>query len=466
MAFGILRGLLSLAHSQLSTELFVRIDSHVLAFTACAGLLSALLFGLLPAWHISRLGQHHDQLKSGGRADTEGHHHQTIRSLLVVGQIALALVLLVGAGLLLKTLVQLRNVNTGFDGRGVMTASVALPTPEYGQEDSQIAFVHAVLNKFSQMPGVISAAAGNTIPFSGNDPTASFGIEGRIPPPGDPGFHGSSRYVSPEYFKTLKIPLLAGRYFNAGDRKNGQAVAIIDVDLARRYWPDQNPIGQRLRRGSHQPWANIVGIVEHVKQSSLAADAGRGAYYFSLDQQPNSEIFLIARGGAAFPGLDQAIRSAVRAVDPAQAVFDLKSMQERIALALGPQQFVSRILVMFAGAALLLAIIGLYGVISYSVTRRTREIGIRTALGAERIRILALVVGQAMRIVSVGLFIGFIAAVFLGRLAATQLFNVSPFDPFTLAVTVFLLTSSAALASLIPAWRAARIDPVTALRNE
>ncbi len=192
-AFLILRALLSLARVQLSTELFVRIDSNVLLFTACAGLFSALVFGLMPAWHISRLGQHYDQLKAGGRSDTESHHRQALRSMLVAGQIALALVLLVGAGLLLKTLAHLRNVNTGFDDRAVMTASVALPAAQYSDENRQIAFVHAALDSLSQTPGVVSAAAASTVPFSGDDPTASFNIEGRIVAPSDPGFHGSSR---------------------------------------------------------------------------------------------------------------------------------------------------------------------------------------------------------------------------------------------------------------------------------
>ncbi len=466
VAFGILRTLLSLARVQLSAELVIHIDGHVLAFTACAGLLSALVFGLVPAWHVSQLGQHYDQLKEGGRSETEGHHRQTLRSALVVGQIALALVLLVGAGLLLKTLANLRNVNTGFDGRGVMTASVALPATKYSDADRQTAFFHAVLDNLKETPGLVSAAAVSAVPFSGGDPTASFGIEGRIVPPGDPGFHGSARYASPEYFKTLKIPLLAGRYFNDSDRRDGQAVAIIDADLARRYWPNQDPIGHRLRRNSRQPWATIVGIVGHVKQSSLAADSGRGAYYFCLYQQPEQEAFLVARGATSTSELGQAIRKAVRSVDPAQAVFDLKTMQERIALALGPQQFASRILMVFAAAALLLAAIGLYGVISYNVTRRTREIGIRTALGAERTRILALVMGQAVRLVSIALLAGFLAAAVLGRLVSSQLFQVSPADPETFAISALVLAAAAVLATFIPAWRAARVDPITALRNE
>lgn len=464
-AFGILRGLLSLARAHLSTELFIRIDSHVLAFAACAGLLSAVVFGLIPAWHISRLGQHYNQLKEGGRSDTEGHQRQALRSALVAGQIALALVLLVGAGLLLRTLAQLRNVDAGFNGRNVMTASIALPPTEYSDE-KQVAFVHSALDQLSQTPGVTSAAAATAVPFSGGDPTASFSIEGRIVAPGDPGFHGSIRSVTPKYFQTLKIPLVAGRYFNDGDRQSGQPVAIIDVDMARRYWPNQNPIGRRLRHNSADSWATIVGIVGHVKQTSLAADAGRGIYYFCLYQQPSPEMYLVTRGAGSTTHTSEAIRSAVRAVDPAQAVFDVKTMQERISLALGPQQFAARILMAFAGAALLLAAIGLYGVISYNVTRRTREIGIRTALGAGRSGILILIIGQAMRLVSVGLVSGLLAAALLGRLAATQLFEVSPFDPATFVVTALVLTAAALLASFIPAWRAARVDPITALRNE
>ncbi|HEX4166778.1 MAG TPA: ABC transporter permease [Bryobacteraceae bacterium] len=466
VAYAILDALLSLAHRQISSNLVVRIDGHVLLFTAFAGIVSALLFGLVPAWHISRLGQQYEQLKGGGRSDTEGHHRQGLRSALVAGQIAIASVLLIGGGLLLKTLTQLQRVDTGFRAQNAMTASVALPPAQYGDNGKQAAFFHAVLDQLAQTPGVASSAAVTAVPFSGGDPSGSFAIEGRIVAPGDPGFHGSVRSATPDYFQTLQIPLLAGRYFNDGDRASGQPVAIIDVDLARRYWPKQNPIGQRLRNGSHEPWATIVGIVGHVKQSSLAADAGRGVRYFSLFQQPEPEVFLVARGTTSAAHLSQAIRNSVHAIDPSQAVFDLKTMDERIALALGPQQFAIRMLLVFGVTALFLAGLGLYGVISYNVTRRTREIGIRTALGAERARILALVARQAVGLLSIGLLAGFVLAALLGRLASTQLFEVSPLDPATFAITALVLTLTALVATLVPAWRAARIDPITALRNE
>lgn len=466
-AYWILDGLVSLAQTQLSSGMLVGIDGHVLGFTAGIGILSAVLFGLIPAWHISRLGQHYDQLKEGGRSDTEGHHRARLRSSLVVGQIALALVLLVGTGLLLKTLSHLRDVNAGFDPRHVTTASIALPLPGYNSPDKQVAFLRTVLQTLSQTPGVVSASAANVVPFGGGDPTASFQIEGRAVPPGNPGPHGSDRYATPEYFKTLHIPLLAGRYFNNGDHKGSQPVAMIDIDLARKYWPNRNPIGERISFDvPGQPWATIVGIVGHVKQTSLAADSGRGAYYFSMYQKPRSELFLLVRSNLANAQLAQAIRGAVHTADPSQAVFDVKTMDERIALALGPQRFAAGLLIAFAGAALFLAAIGLYGVMSYSVTRRTREIGIRAALGASRAAILGMVVRQAMLLVLVGLVAGCLAAEFLAHLASSQLFHVSPSDPETFVLTACVLAITGLIAVCVPAWRATRIDPLTALRNE
>ena len=465
-AFGLQNALLALARARLSSENIVNFDAHVLLFTLCIAIFSALLFSLVPAWHISRTTQPFATLKSGGRSETQGHGQQKLRSTLVVGQIALASLLLIGSGLLLRTLARLQDVDTGFQSRHVMTASVALPLPAYKDEAKQAAFWRSAVANLAQTPGVAAAAAANDVPFSGGDPTASFEVEGRVVPPGDPGFHGSARYVSPGYFQALNIRLLTGRPFENSDSANNQAVAVIDRDLARRYWRNRNPIGQRIRRGSPAPWATIVGVVAHVKQSSLATDAGRGAYYFCLYQQPNQEAFLTAHGPLSNTQLSHAIRAAVRQTDPAQSLFDLKTMDQRIALALGPQQLTAEILAGFAGLALVLAATGLYGVISYGVARRTKEFGIRIALGAERSRILGMVLSQTARVVFLGLFLGTIAASWLASLAASQLFHVTSLDAPTLAVAAIVLTFVALLATALPAWRAVRIDPVTALRNE
>jgi predicted permease len=464
-AYWLVDGITALANVQLSSGFLIQIDGYALAFTAGVGILAALLFGLFPAWHVTRLGGNYGQLKEGGRSDTESHHRARLRSALVTGQIALAFVLLFGAGLLLRTLARLQNVNPGFNPTGVTTASISLAGNQYQDPDKQIAFLRAMLQNLSQTAGIVSAAAANIVPFAGWDPTASFAIEDQVLGPGNPGPHGSDRYVTPDYFQTLQIQLLEGRYFNDGDHKGSQPVAVIDADLARKYWPGRTPIGARIREGE-KTWATIVGVVAHVKQTSLVADSGHGAYYFCLYQRPEANLFVAARGNASTVNLARALQNAVRAADPTQTVFDVKTMPERIALALGPQQFAARILTAFAIAALFLAAIGLYGVISYSVARRTREIGIRAALGARQSNIFWLVLAEAFRLLAAGLTAGTVAAAALSRFARSELFQVTPFDPETFLLTACLLAWVALLAVCIPAWRATRVEPLVALRNE
>jgi predicted permease len=469
-AAAILSTLLSLAPAQLGSGVVIRMDTYVLLFAIGLGLLTALLFGLAPAWHVSRLGQNYAQLKEGGRSDTEGHHRQTLRGALVAAQVALALVLLVGAGLFIKSLGKLREVDTGFRPHGVMSASVALPSAQYSAEDKQAAFFHSVLETLSTSPGVERAALIEPLPFSGDDSSASFQIEGRVARPGDPGPHGGIRKISPDYFEAMGIQLRKGRSFTDADRKSSQTVAIIDENLARQYWPNEDPIGKRIRNGQQSPWATVVGLVSHVKHSQLAADSAKGVYYYPiyqrLDRNSARTAFFIARGRGNAVSMSDAIRKAVASIDPRQAVFDIKTMDQRIALALGPQQFAVSLLTAFAGVALLLAALGLYGVISYNVTQRTRELGIRAALGASRPQILGMVVKQGMRLVALGAIVGLCAAASLARLLSAQLFHVSAFDPGTFAWTALVLGAAALLASYIPAYRATRVDPMTALRHE
>ncbi len=466
----ILRALLAFAPAQLNAGLVIGVDTYVLAFAVGLGLITAMLFGLAPAWHMSRLGQNYAQLKEGSRSDTEGHHRQRLRGLLVAAQVALALVLLVGAGLFLKSLGKLRDVDTGFRPEGVASASVALPPAQYSAEDKQAAFFHSVLEKLSNTPGIEKAAVIEPLPFSGDNSSASFQIEGRLAGPNEPGPHGDIRKISADYFAAMEIPLRKGRYFTDADRKDSQPVAIIDENLARQYWPNEDPIGKRIRNGRQGAWAVIVGLVAHVKHTQLAGDSAKGVYYYPiyqrLDKNSSRTAFIVARGHGNTAGTSEAIRRAVGSVDPRQAVFDIKTMEQRIALALGPQQFAVSLLTAFAGAALLLAALGLYGVISYNVTQRTRELGIRAALGASRLRILGMVIRQGMQLVAIGAVIGFFGAVALARLLSAQLFHVSALDPATFVWTALVLAGVALLAAYIPAYRATRVDPMTALRYE
>lgn len=461
-----LQAMITLAPREIATGVVIRLDIHVLGFAMLLGLATALLFGLAPAWHMSRLGQRYEQLKEGGRSDTEGRQRQGLRAALVAAQVALALLLLVGAGLFLKSLGNLRKVDTGFQAHGVQSASVALPVSQYSDEQKQAAFYRAVLDRLAANPALKSSAAISELPFSGGDPTASFTIEGRVNAPGDPGPHGGIRSISARYFETMRIPLRQGRYFNEGDRRNSQPVAIIDENLARQYWPHQNPLGKRLRNSKEDGWSTIVGIVAHVKQSQLAADTTKGVYYYPLYQHPENSVFFVARGGGGPSSLRQAIQKAVHAADPRQAVFNAKTMEERINFALGPRQFAVSLLTFFAAAALLLAALGLYGVISYNVSQRTRELGIRAALGAGRPQILGMVMRQAMQLVALGALCGLLAAVVLTRLVSTQLFEVSALDPLTFVGACLALLVAALLAAYLPAWRATRVDPMTALRAE
>jgi predicted permease len=464
----IVHGLTSLAPPEIASGVVVRMDLYVLAFTIVLGLVTSLLFGLAPAWHMSRLGHKYEFLKEGGRSDTAGRQRQNLRAALVAAQVALALVLLIGAGLFIRSLGRLRRVDTGFRPRGVMSASVALPASQYSSADKQAAFYRAVLDKLSSSPGMQSAAVIEPLPFSGDNSSASFKIEGRIPPPGDPGPHGGIRRVSANYFATMGIPLQSGRYFTETDRQGSQPVAIIDENLARQYWQDENPLGKRINAG--KDWATIVGVVAHVKHSQLAADSAKGVYYFPIYQTLSGDnartVFFVARGPDSSASSREAMRRSVQAVDPRQAVFDIKSMEERIALALGPQRFAVSLLTAFAATALLLAALGLYGVISYNVTQRTRELGIRAALGADRTQILGMILRQAMRLVATGAAVGFVAAALFARLLASQLFEVSAFDPATFGSTALILAAAALFAAYIPAWRATRVDPMAALRSE
>ena len=465
VAFAGLKGLLALAPEGLPVAVGVRMDATVLAFTALAAVAAGILFGVAPAWQISRL-DHYQLLKEGGRANTGGLGRQHLRAALVVAEVALALVLLVGAGLFLRSLASLEDVNPGFQASGVITAGLSLPPAHYADAGKRIAFYRAVLGNLAAMPGVTSVAAAVPVPFSGDGGSASFAIEGRPSPPGDPGPHGDVGYVSPDYFAALRIPIRKGRVFTDVDRQNTEPVALIDEILARQYWPNEDPVGKHIRNGRSTPWATIVGIVGYVKHADLGGEDVKGKYYFPLYQDAPPYARFVVRTPSDPARLAAGIRDAVRSVDATQPVSQLRLLPEMVNSSLAPRRFVVMVLGVFAGMALLMAVIGLYGVISYAVTQRTQELGVRMALGAQPGEILRLVLGQGMRLAGAGAAVGLVVSPIASRLLRNELFHVGSFDPPTFALMAAVLIGAALLASYIPARRATRVDPMVALRYE
>jgi predicted permease len=468
------RALLWLAPENLSTGLDIHLDLHVLLFTALMAGASAIIFGAAPAWQIAFIDPHQNLKQGRGTGEgTAGRHR--FRSGLVVAELSLALVLLAGAGVFLKSLAKLKGVDVGFRPHGLMTAALALPERHYDTPDKQIAFLNSTLEHLSNSPGVVSAAAGVPLPFSGFGGSASFNIEGRVAPPGDPGPHGDVRGVSPRYFETLGIRLIRGRYFTDQDRLGGQPVAIIDENLAHEYWPHQDALGQRIRNGNNSPWKTIVGIVAHVRHYQVVGEetsnigtegSAKGVYYFPLYQESSPAVFLVARTNGDPAGLAGAIRQAVHEVDPAQPVSDLRAMDQRITLSMGPRRSAVTLLSVFAAMALALAGVGLFGLIRFNVSERTQEIGVRMALGASRGDVLRMVLGESLRLALLGVAGGLLSAFALTRVLTSLLYGVTATDPLTFAGTALLLTAVALLAAGVPAWRATRVDPLVALRYE
>jgi predicted permease len=457
--------LLRFAPEQALSVVGVRIDSSVLLFTLAVTIASAIIFGLAPAWQISQL-RPYETLKSAGRSGGLSASRQRLRAGLVIAETALALMLLVGAGLFLRSLSHLEGVSPGFDPKGLLTATLSLPPAQYGTNEKRVAFYRATVERLAAIPGVTTATAAVPLPFSGGGGSASFNIEGRPTGPGDPGPHGDIRYAAPGYFESMQIPLRSGRLFNAQDRLGTDPVAIIDDTLARQYWPNENPIGKHMRNGRNAPWSTIVGIVGHVNHSDLSSDANKGTYYYSMYQRSAPYTMLVVRTAGDPMSLAGGLREAVAAVDPNQPVHHVRTMAAMVSASLAPRRFVMSLLTFFACVALFMAALGLYGVISYSVTQRTQEIGIRMALGAERGSVLSLIVGQGVRLAAFGAIVGLIASLACARLIQTQLSGVSAFDPVTLVSTVVVLIGSAFLASWLPARRATRVDPLEALRYE
>jgi putative ABC transport system permease protein len=458
--------LLNLAPQNLPRMSGVSLDGRALLFTAAITLLTALIFGLVPALQSSRPNLS-ETMKDAGRGSTEGGQRPLIRNILVVLEVASALMLLVGAGLLIKSFWQLQKVDPGFNPNNVLTLSVSLPRTKYPEGTHQAAFFQQLLEKVNALPGVQAAGATPSMPLGG-DYVLAFVIQGRPPLPPGAGQSTNFYAVNANYFKAMGIPLLRGRLYSERETRDSPHVAVINETMAKRMFPDEDPIGKRITfdGGDDNPdWYEIIGIVGDVKQYGLDT-ATTMQTYEPFTQQPQSFMTLVVRTAGDPTEQTAAIRNAVLQLDKEQPIANIRTLDQFLSASVAQQQFSVLLLGVFASVALVLAAVGIYGVLSYAVTQRTHEIGIRMALGAGQRDVLRLVVGQGMLLTLIGVVAGLVLSFALTRLMTTLLFGVAPTDPLTFSLIALLLVAVALLACWIPARRATRVDPLIALRCE
>jgi putative ABC transport system permease protein len=445
----------------------VSMDRGVLAFTLCVSIFTGLFFGMFPALHISRTDLH-ETLKEGGRGGSAGLGRQRMRSALVVGEVAISIVLLVGAGLMLKSLYNVLHADGGIDSRGVLTASLTLPEAEFKDDTQRRQFIQQLVEKLKAIPGV--EAAGFKLPLLGGWQTA-FIIEGRPIP--QPGQFLSTDYgrITPDTLRAMGIRLLRGRYFTDQDNENAPLVCIIDETMASSQWPAEDPLGKRIALGGLPPagqptkWITVVGVARHVKHYGVDQPS-RVELYIPAAQRSSTGGWLVLRTARDPASLAPAMREAVKSINPNVPLFAVRPMEEIVSDSTAPRRLSVLLLGAFAALALVLAAIGIYGVMSYFVIQRSHEIGIRMALGAQREDILRLVVRQGLGLAALGLAIGLGASLYLSRFLTTQLFGVQTKDAGTYATIPLLLALVALAACYIPARRATKVDPMLALRYE
>ena len=452
----------TLSAGSIPRVLDVAIDLRVLAFAFITSLAVGIVFGLAPAWQVTRttLG---GVLKEGGRGSSSSGG-RWLRSGLLILEVALSIVLLVGATLLLRSFARLTSVDPGFRPEGVLTFRIALPQPSYPQPHNRVAFYDTLLNKLEALPQVTSAGMVQAFPMRG-DYSLSFAIQGRPPSKPGEGPSANHRVASPGYFATLGIPLLRGRTFTDRDSENAPMVAVIDEAFATRHFPNEDPIGRGLDIGNGTDgFYEIVGIVGNVHHEGLDSDP-LPTMYVPYRQDIFSGMWLVARTNGDPAQLTSTVRQTVREIDPALPAFSISPLENVISDSVAQRRFSMLLLGVFALIALFLAAVGLYGVVAYTVSQRTQEIGVRMAIGADRSDVLKMVVGGGMKLALVGVVIGTAGALAVARLVAAMLFDVTPFDPTSYLLTAATLLTIAALACYVPARRAMRVDPVVALRQ-
>jgi len=444
----------------------ISIDLPVLLFTAGIAILTGVVFGLVPAFQASHCNVN-DTLKESGRDAAAGARGHRIRNALVVAEVAVSFTLLVGAGLLINSFMHLRNLDPGFRADHLLTMKVPLSRVKYPEQEKRTAFFDEVIRRVRALPGIDSAAVGNNLPLTYDGDSILISVEGVPDPPIDQHPDVIFRVVGPNYLSTMGIPLVAGRDFTEHDNSQSSRVTIVTEKTARYYWPGQNPIGKRVKTGGpDSPWEEVVGVAKDVRQNDFIKEPKMQMYmpYAQVgDFPPNA---LVVRTRLNPLSLAPTVRNEIWAIDKDQPVSDIRSMDEIVSEAVARQRFSMLLLGIFAGLALILAAVGIYGVMSYSVVQRTREIGIRMALGAQRTDMLKMTVTQGLKLVLVGLTLGLAAAFVLTRVMATLLFGISATDPLTYVAISLVLLAVAAAASYIPALRATKVDPMVALRYE
>jgi putative ABC transport system permease protein len=460
----------------------ISLDWRVLAFTLGLAFITGILFGLVPALQAGVVDVH-ETLKETGRG-TSGRHW--LRSSLVVVEVGTTLVLLIGAGLMIRSFYRLQKVNPGFSYERLTSFTVALPGKKYKTAEQRDQFYGRLLENLRGLPGVEATAAASGLPLGNNGWQTSFIVDGRPRPPRDQTPLMEACLVTPDYFRAMNIPLKRGRYFTDRDDRSSVAgqdlskldeveqemaslnAIIIDEEFARRYWPNEDAIGKRIGMGSekHPLLLTVVGVVGRVKMEGLSQDSNRVQGYFPFAQLPGSGMTVVLKASGDPNQLIAAARQQVKAVDPDQPIYSVRTMNEIRAESVAPERLNLTLLSIFAGIALVLAIVGIYGVMSYSVTQRTHEIGIRMAIGAQPRDVFRMVIGQGMMLALIGVGLGLIGAFVLTRLMATMLFGVEPTDPATFAAITVLLTGVALVACYVPGRRATKVDPVVSLRYE
>ncbi|HKQ40701.1 MAG TPA: ABC transporter permease [Verrucomicrobiae bacterium] len=444
----------------------VNLDLRVLMMTLGISVGTGILFGLVPGLGSAK-PELTESLKEGGRSSTEGRRSNRLRNGLVIAEVALALVLLTCAGLLIKSFMRLQGVNPGFNPKNVLTMEISVSKTQYSDNKSIVRFSDEVHRRVAELAGVQAAAFTTILPLAGTNSDSSFAIEGRRPGPSEPAPDEEKREVSPDYFRVLETPLIRGRFFTEADNADAPPVIIINQALAKKYWPNEDALGKRIVMGglSANPiWVTIVGIVGDIKHRGLEADP-KPEMYVPFAQDPYFSMILTVRSKQDPRGLISAIRREVQAVDPAQPIANIRMFEQVMSESVAPRRLSVVLLGVFATVAVLLATVGIYGVMSFLVVQRTHEIGVRMALGAQRADVLKLVIGRALKLVLVGAAIGLVMTLFSTRALYALLYRVNAFDAPTFLLVTLLLALVALAASYIPALRATRADPMVALAH-